>query len=455
MTRKLSLLTLFIVLCVFQGMAQDQSRDTAQLCVKDLDTDTLNCAPQEPMSPVDSLRRVVDSILNKDNYTEKKTRTKTVKKTVTQRGKRGKRRKRTITETVPYTVYVKRNFTVGCCIYDLTTDSMLYTKNADKMLIPASTQKLYVAAAMLEKRGLDYSFNTRAYIDGKEMVDSIGRKYLDGNIYVTTSCDPLLDKDDFDKCLHDIESLELDSINGQIIQCVTPKTQKIILPEDIFARYIVESLEKDSVALLYHNASEGGMDLKQKMRCVSRQSTPLEDVLERMLRKSNNTCAECMLLNLCDDDQNWTYSGCKDVVCKMVDKIYKRYNHEDCDISNSYYNIVDGSGLSHSNKTSAHSQVDLLRYIYSNKKLFNTIYEHLPVAGVNGTLSKRMTKGNAHRNVHAKTGTVNNTKTLSGYVSTANNHRIAFSILINDCSDATFAKGLQDRICELLASIEL
>ena len=412
-------------------------------------------AAQQTMR-VDSLRCVVDSLLDKNNYTQKKTLTKTVTKTVkSKRGKRGKRRNHTQTIKVPYTVNVKRNFSVGCCIYDLTADSMLYVFNADRMLIPASTQKLYVAAAMLEKFGVDYSFDTKTFTDGKISVDSAGRRYLDGNIYISTSCDPTLDKYSANKILRDIESFDFDSINGQVIQCVTPKTQKYKYPEDVFASYIAYMLAKDSVVIQSHNASESSIEPNDGWRCISRMSTPLDDVLERMLRKSNNTYAECVLLNLCRNDSDWTYSGCKQVVCEMVNKIYRKYNQEDCNISESYYYIQDGSGLSHSNKTSARSQVDLLRYIYGNKTLFNTIYGHLPVAGVSGTLSRRMKDGLAYGNVHAKTGTVNFTKTLSGYVSTANNHRLAFSILVNDCSDAAFAKRLQDKICELLASIEL
>lgn len=415
---------------------------------------SIHSAAQQPMR-VDSLRCVVDSLLDKNNYTQKKTLTRTVKKTVKQRGKRGRHRKRTITEKVPYTINVKRDFSVGCCIYDLTADSMLYCMNADRMMIPASTQKLYVAAAMLEKRGLDYTFDTKTYTDGKVNLDSAGRRYLDGNIYISTSCDPTLDKYSPNIILRDIESLEIDSINGQIIQCVTPKTLKFKLPEDVLASYIVGMLEKDSVAMQFHHASESNVDINGRWRCLSNQSTPLDDVLERMLKKSNNTYAECVLLNLCDNDSDWTYSGCTEVVCEMVNRIYRRYNQEDCNISESYYYIKDGSGLSHSNKTSARSQVDLLRYIYSKKNLFNTIYGHLPVAGESGTLSRRMKDGFAYRNVHAKTGTVNYTKTLSGYVSTANNHRLAFSILVNDCSDAAFAKRLQDKVCELLASMEI
>ena len=76
----------------------------------------------------------------------------------------------------------------------------------------------------------------------------------------------------------------------------------------------------------------------------------------------------------------------------------------------------------------------------------------LPLAGVNGTLSDRMTTGPAHRNARAKTGTLDDAAALSGYVSSANGHRLVFSILINRRTlDVTGARALQDRIVQTLA----
>src|SRR5712671_2925426 len=55
----------------------------------------------------------------------------------------------------------------------------------------------------------------------------------------------------------------------------------------------------------------------------------------------------------------------------------------------------------------------------------------LPIAGVDGTLRYRMKGTAAERNVHAKTGTIGNVNTLSGYVTTAAGERLAFSLMLN------------------------
>ena len=435
MKRRILLIISAIQLCCFSSVAQMVFGDYEE-------TDTLvEQIPRAPMSPADSLRYVVDKLLDRDNYTVTKTTYRTVKR----------KRKRV---NVPYTTTVRRNFSVGCCIYDLTADSILYTKNPDRMMVPASTQKLYVATAMVANRGRSYSFTTGAYSDGLEKTDSAGRKYLDGNIYIVTSSDPSIGKSTAYQILKDIKSLEIDSINGQIIQCVTSKNRRLNMPEDAFASLIIKSLEQDSIGLLNHTPSVCDR-IDHRVWCMSQLKTPLAKVLETMLRSSDNTFAECVLLNLCEDNEDWSYSGCKDLVRDMVNKIYRKYNHEKRDISSSYYNIQDGSGLSFSNRTSARSQVDLLRYIYADKRLFNAIYPHLPRAGVTGTLSKRMKNGLAYDNVRAKTGTLKSTITLSGYVTTANDHWVAFSILVNDCTDKSFSRSLQDKICEFLAGLSI
>ena len=443
MTRRIILILSTLLLCcipaaVGQVVLPDDETDEADELQQERPEAEV---PREPMAPLDSLRVVVDSLLNEDNYTQAKTSTMTVK--------RGRKRIK-----VPYTTYVRRSFSVGCCIYDLTADTMLYVKNPDKMMTPASTQKLYVAAAMVNSRGRSFTFNTNVYCDGLEKIDSLGRKFLDGDIYVSTSCDPSLGKSATGQILKDIQgTLDIDSINGKIAQCITPKTSRVKLHEDELASMIVKALKQDSILLLNPSAGTAGRPA-HRMWCMARLRTPLDDILERMLRSSDNTYAECVLLNLRDDDENWTYSDCKDVVVRMVNHIYRKYNHEKRDLSSTYYNIHDGSGLSFANKTTARSQVDLLRFIDSDKRIFNTIYPHLPRAGETGTLSRRMTSGPAHDNVRAKTGTLRGTITLSGYLTAANGHRIAFSILVNDCPDKSFSRGLQDKICQFMAGLD-
>jgi D-alanyl-D-alanine carboxypeptidase/D-alanyl-D-alanine-endopeptidase (penicillin-binding protein 4) len=58
--------------------------------------------------------------------------------------------------------------------------------------------------------------------------------------------------------------------------------------------------------------------------------------------------------------------------------------------------------------------------------------DSLPVAGVDGTLEKRMRGTAAERRVTAKTGTLRLANALAGYVTTARGERLAFAIVVNN-----------------------
>ena len=72
-------------------------------------------------------------------------------------------------------------------------------------------------------------------------------------------------------------------------------------------------------------------------------------------------------------------------------------------------------------------------------------YNALPVAGVDGTLKNRMRNTPLQGNVHAKTGTVSNVRSLSGYLTTAAGEPIVFSMIVNH---NTLGSREADRIAE-------
>ena len=107
--------------------------------------------------------------------------------------------------------------------------------------------------------------------------------------------------------------------------------------------------------------------------------------------------------------------------------------------------IEDGAGMSRRDLLSPTLFVQLLTSIHSHNALFNVLYNALPISGSTGTLLLRMTHALKGK-VHAKTGTMTNVSTLSGYVTTASDHLLAFSILTNNSGPATDARKLQDAI---------
>ncbi|MBI4624923.1 MAG: D-alanyl-D-alanine carboxypeptidase/D-alanyl-D-alanine-endopeptidase [Verrucomicrobia bacterium] len=90
----------------------------------------------------------------------------------------------------------------------------------------------------------------------------------------------------------------------------------------------------------------------------------------------------------------------------------------------------EGSGLSRNNLTTANATVAVLKFMAAHRDA-GVFVDSLPVAGVDGTLRRRMQGTPAEGNVRAKTGSLRYAKALSGYVTSAAGERLAFSLMLN------------------------
>lgn len=91
---------------------------------------------------------------------------------------------------------------------------------------------------------------------------------------------------------------------------------------------------------------------------------------------------------------------------------------------------ADGSGLSRENKATPLTFVTLLKGMYETDST-GMFYDSLPVGGINGTLRNRFRDTAVEGKVHAKTGTLNGVRALSGYLETDTYGTIVFSIVVN------------------------
>ena len=96
------------------------------------------------------------------------------------------------------------------------------------------------------------------------------------------------------------------------------------------------------------------------------------------------------------------------------------------------YNIADGSGLSRYNLIHAAMLTTILRRMYEDERHRAWFAATLPVAGHDGTLDRRMIGTELQRAVQAKTGTIANARSLSGYLTAPSGERVIFSILGNN-----------------------
>jgi D-alanyl-D-alanine carboxypeptidase/D-alanyl-D-alanine-endopeptidase (penicillin-binding protein 4) len=93
--------------------------------------------------------------------------------------------------------------------------------------------------------------------------------------------------------------------------------------------------------------------------------------------------------------------------------------------------VRDGSGLSRHDFVSPRTIVHVLDAMRRSPD-FQIFYDALPVAAVDGTIRNRMKGTPAAGNVHAKTGTLDKVRSLSGYVTTADGRTLLFSALANN-----------------------
>ena len=73
----------------------------------------------------------------------------------------------------------------GVYIKDLSTNRVLYSRNADKTLVPASNQKILTTAAALDILGEDYRYETTLHFNGQ-----IGGTVMRGDMILEGSGDP-------------------------------------------------------------------------------------------------------------------------------------------------------------------------------------------------------------------------------------------------------------------------
>lgn len=116
--------------------------------------------------------------------------------------------------------------------------------------------------------------------------------------------------------------------------------------------------------------------------------------------------------------------------------------------------MKNGSGLYDADFATPLQVAQFLQGAHGHPKLGQTYLKSLPTAGENGTLKRRLKGTAAEGQVFAKTGTLEDVVTLSGYVRTGSGRLLAFSFLLNELEGGA-AKGrrVQDALMVALADL--
>jgi D-alanyl-D-alanine carboxypeptidase/D-alanyl-D-alanine-endopeptidase (penicillin-binding protein 4) len=126
----------------------------------------------------------------------------------------------------------------------------------------------------------------------------------------------------------------------------------------------------------------------------------------------------------------------------------------DAGVSDADFFLYDGSGMSMDDRIAPRAYTQLLAY--ASRQAWGAPWRStFPVAGVDGSLYGRFRNSPLKGKLWAKTGTLNETNALSGYLMTASGKTLAFSILVNGHRPGSQAEiPAIDRICEAIAATE-
>lgn len=346
-----------------------------------------------------------------------------------------------------------QNTQLGLLVYDLTAHQVVYQKNERQRMRPASVMKLVTSITALDMLGGDYQYHTgicyRGHLEGDTLV---------GDLYFVGGFDPTITRDDLRMMADTISRYGIHRIDGMLVSDLTMKdtlsygsgwcwdddndrlTPLLVDKKDQFMSIMMQEMRARGIQL---SVTLARGRLPQGCTEIYRYNSPIDKVLLRMMKQSDNLYAESMFYQVAKGNSPRTATASD--ASGAVKRLAMRLGLDPIN-----YTIADGSGLSLYNYVSAEMIVALLRHAYQNREIYDHLYPSLPIAGVDGTLEKRMTKGKAFGNVHAKTGTVSGVSTLAGYCQASNGHTLCFAILNQGLIKASDGREYQDRVCEAL-----
>ncbi|HEX8298020.1 MAG TPA: D-alanyl-D-alanine carboxypeptidase/D-alanyl-D-alanine-endopeptidase [Rubricoccaceae bacterium] len=229
----------------------------------------------------------------------------------------------------------------------------------------------------------------------------------------------------------------------------------VVNPTDFFVSTLVAVLRREGIEVDGEAVDVDAWGARPRYDRMQRIATHLSPELSSIVgvtnTDSNNLYAEQILRTMGAYAYTGTQYALGSTEAGVVagEPFLRRIGIDPEDLS-----LVDGSGLSAMNRLTPQAIITLLEAMHRHEDPATRIafYRSLAVGGVTGTLSNRYRGGLARGNVHAKTGYISGARTLSGYVTAANGHTIAFSLMCNNYQTSTArVNRAQDEVVEMLA----
>ncbi|MBJ7347890.1 MAG: D-alanyl-D-alanine carboxypeptidase/D-alanyl-D-alanine-endopeptidase [Thermoleophilaceae bacterium] len=363
--------------------------------------------------------------------------------------------------------------TSGAYVLDLTSGAQLFAMRSAKPRILASNTKLFTTAAALNQYGPDGTFATALWSSGALGADGT----LTGDLVIRGGGDPMFGSEAFVKRYYGTGASVEGLARALFARGVRHVTGNVLGDDTLFdlkrgtAPYgfrqsgeiggALDALafergpwSASEVAASYtasklRNALKaagiavdgkplvGGMPAGA-VQLASATSPSVARIIAYTNKPSDNYLAEMLMKRLAVGTTPATTAAGAASAASFAASLGSRVQ------------LADGSGLSRSDMAAPREVVDLLAGMYQRAD-FATYFGSLSVPGRDGTLARRMGASSDTRRCGAKTGTLRDVSSLSGYCTNRAGHVIAFSLIMNNTYAAS-ARTIQDQIATRIAT---
>ncbi len=352
----------------------------------------------------------------------------------------------------------------GAIAVDLTSGAVVFERNADTPLAPASNEKLPLTFAALRALGPAYRFPTEVLGRGELVGDT-----WEGDLYLKGYGDPTLTSNGLARLAVALRRQGIARVDGRVVGDETwfdtrrtapgwksaffinecSPLSALVVDRGVYDNHIaahpaIAAAGRFRQILRKHGISTGrvtvGLAPAAAVSLARIESASLSQIVEYMDRQSDNFTAEMLLKQLGAVRGTGGTSSAGAAV--VVDEL------REGGIPVAGVRIADGSGLSLDDRLTVRALAALLISFWNDESMHATVWGALPIAGVSGTLRNRLQTGPARGVVRAKTGTTDEASALSGYVRS----RYAFAVLENGSPVAYWqAHTAEDRFVTALA----
>lgn len=251
-------------------------------------------------------------------------------------------------------------------------------------------------------------------------------------------------------------TLEVDRIRGRnrvrvrgfIAQGAPPLEDVRVTMEDpaLFAGELLAHLLRSEGVTVERPARRGVLP-SEAVEVASHRSAPLSELAVGLNKRSDNLFAEMFLKEI-----GFKASGEGSSSAGRAD-VLKWLKQEG--IATGGIRIADGSGLSRLNYLTTRTLTDLLG-VALRSDWRDAFIASLPISGEDGTLGSRMKEGPPHKRIVAKTGSLLDCSSLSGFVMRDGRPVLIFSMMSNHYRPVnggpTSAKRVEDEVAGILVA---